>query len=94
MTPSYDLSLEPPADVPAFVLSSYDRMPQLPPVAMTMAGATAAKGRIYVDRSGAVRIEQYASADATEPDTYMILISGNSVGGTQPVGSEKVWVVQ
>ena len=29
------LSLDPPADVPAFVLSSYERLPQLPPLALT-----------------------------------------------------------
>ena len=33
--PVDELSLEPPADLPAFVLSSYERLPQLPPVALT-----------------------------------------------------------
>ena len=59
---------------------------------MTRLDNGTAKSRIYVDRSGAVRIEQYASADATEPETYMIL-SGHSVGSLETVGSEKVWVV-
>ena len=75
--PIQRLSLEPPSDVQALVLSSRDRLPALPPLAMTRLDDGSAKSRIYVDRSGAVRIEQYASADATEPDTYMIL-SGNS----------------
>jgi hypothetical protein len=48
---------------------------------------------MYVDRSGAVRFERYASADATEPETYRIL-RGDSVGSLEVVGSEKVWVVQ
>ena len=90
--PIEDLSLEPPTDVPALVLSSYDRLPELPPLAMTRLDDGTTSSRIYVDRSGAVRIEQYASADATEPDTYIIL-SGNSVGSLETVGSEKVWVV-
>jgi hypothetical protein len=91
--PVPDLSLEPPADVQAFVLSSYDRMPVLPPVAMTWLDDGSTKGRIFVDRSGAVRFERYASADATAPERYRIL-SGNSVGWLETVGSEKVWVVQ
>jgi hypothetical protein len=91
--PIRDLSLEPPTDVQAFVLSSYDWMPELPPVAMTWLDTSTAKGRIYVDRSGAVRFERYASADATEPTRYWIL-SGNRAGWLETVGSEKVWVVQ
>ena len=91
--PIQDLSLEPPTDVQAFVLSSYDRLPELPPLAMTRIDNGSAKSRMYVDRSGAVRFEQYASADATEPETYRIL-SGDSVGSLEAVGSEKVWVVQ
>ena len=47
------LSLEPPADLPAFVLSSYERL-QLPPVALTWHDSDSTKGRIYVDQSGAV----------------------------------------
>ena len=90
--PIKDLSLEPPTDVPAFVLSSHDRMPQLPPVAITTLGSDATKDRIYVDRSGAVRVERYASADATEPG-YTAILSGTRVGGTQTVGSNKVWIV-
>ena len=85
--PLPDLNLEPPTDVQAFVLSSYERMPQLPPVAMTRLDSGATKDRIYVDRSGAVRFERFASADATEPVTYMIL-SGTSFGRTPTVGSE------
>jgi hypothetical protein len=88
-----DLSLQPPTDVRAFVLSSYDRLPELPPLVMTRLDDGSAKSRMYVDRSGAVRFERYASADATEPETFRIL-SGDSVGSLEAVGSEKVWVVQ
>ena len=91
--PIKDLSLEPPADVPAFVQSSDERMPELPPVAITTIDSDARKGRIFVDRSGAVRIERYASADATEPDTSMIL-SGKRFGRTVTVGPDTVWVKQ
>jgi hypothetical protein len=89
--PVRDLSLEPPADLQAFVLSSHDRMPTLPPVAMTWLRDGSTTGRIYVDRSGAVRFEQYASIDAVEPTTYRIL-GGGRVGWLETVGSEKVWV--
>jgi hypothetical protein len=91
--PVRDLSLEPPTDVQAFVLSSYERLPALPPLAMTRIDNGSAKSRMYVDRSGAVRFEQYASADATEPETFRIL-NGDSVGSLEAVGSEKVWVLQ
>ena len=48
--------------------------------------------RVYVDRSGAVRIEGYASADTTEAASTTIL-SGTRVGETQPVGPKTAWLV-
>ena len=88
------LSLEPPADVPAFVLSSYERLPQLPPVALTWHDSDSTKGRIYVDQSGAVRFDQFASADATEPSSYRILSPNHRISGMASVESEAVWVEQ
>jgi hypothetical protein len=88
-----DLSLEPPTDIPAFVISTHDRMTQLPPVAITTLKSDATKDRIYVDRSGAVRLERYTSADATEPVTSMVL-SGTRFGRTMIVGTNTVWVEQ
>ena len=88
------LSLEPPADVPAFVLSSYERLTQLPPVALTWRDSDSANGRIYVDRSGAVRFDRFASADATEPSGYRILSPNHRVSGMATVDSEAVWVEQ
>ncbi len=90
-TPHLDLT--PPADIAAFVLSTYDRMPDLPPVAITTLTDGSVKGRIYVDRSGAVRFEHYATPDAPEPDTYEIL-SGTTMGQLATVGSTKEWVEQ
>lgn len=89
--PIQQLSLEPPADVAAFVLSSYERLPQLPPLALTWHGGGSDKGRIYVDRSGAVRFDRFASAEATEPSSYTIL-SDHRISGMAPVGSDEVWV--
>jgi hypothetical protein len=89
--PIDELSLEPPTDLPAFVLSSYERLPHLPPVALTWRNSDSTKGRIYVDRSGAVRFDQFASADATEPSAFQVL-SGNRISGVATVGSDKVWV--
>ena len=92
--PVDELSLEPPADLPAFVLSSYERLPQLPPLALTWHDSDSTKGRIYVDRSGAVRFDRFASADATEPASYRILSPDHRISGMAPVESEPVWVEQ
>jgi hypothetical protein len=92
--PVDELSLEPPADLPAFVLSSYERLPQLPPLALTWQDSDSTKGRIYVDRSGAVRFDRFASADATEPASYRILSPDHRISGMAPVESEPVWVEQ
>jgi hypothetical protein len=89
--PLPDLSLEPPADLPAFVLSSYERLPLLPPVALTWHDSDSAKGRIYVHRSGAVRFDRFVSAEATEPSSYTIL-SDHRISGMAPVESQAVWV--
>ncbi len=88
------LSLEPPADVPAFVLSSYERLPQLPPLALTWHDSDSTKGRIYVDQSGAVRFDRFASADATEPSGYRILSPNHRISGMASIESEAVWVEQ
>lgn len=88
-----DLTLERPDDVPAFVLSVYDRLPTLPPMAITTLEDGSIKGRIYIHRSGAVRFERYAALDATEPDTYKIL-SLVGRGEVISVGSERVWTEQ
>ena len=87
------LDLTPPGDLPAFVLSTYDRMPQMPPVAITTLTDGSVKGRMYVDRSGAVRFEHYATQDAPTPDTYKIL-KGTTMGQLAIVGSTKEWVQQ
>ena len=86
------LSLEPPADLPAFVLSSYERLPQLPPLALSWRGSDSTKGRIYVARSGAVRFDRFTSAEAAEPVSYRILSPDHRISGMAPVESEPVWV--
>lgn len=87
------LDLAPPADLQAFVLSTYDRMSQMPPVAITTLTDGSVKGRMYVDRSGAVRLEHYATQDAPTPDTYKIL-NGTTMGQLAIVGSTNEWVQQ
>jgi hypothetical protein len=89
--PIDELSLEPPADLPTFVLSSDERLLELPPVAFTWHDSDSAKGRVYVDRSGAVRFDRFTSAEATEPSSYTIL-SDNRISGMVPVESQPVWV--
>jgi hypothetical protein len=90
--PVDELSLEPPADVPAFVLSSYERLQQLPPVALAWQSNGLAKGRVYVDRSGAVRFDRFTSAEASEPSSYTILNANHRISGMAPVDSEAVWI--
>jgi hypothetical protein len=90
--PIDELSLEPPGDVPAFVLSSYERLPQLPPVALTWHDSESRKGRVYVDRSGTVRFDRFASAEATEPSSSTIVGADHRISGIAPVASEAVWV--
>ena len=62
-------------------------------MAITTLKSDATKDRIYVDRSGAVRLERFASADSTLPVTSMLL-SGTGFGRTLIVGANTVWVEQ
>ena len=87
------LDLSSPAQVEAFARSAYDRMPQMPPVEITTLSDGGTVGRLYVDSSGAVRLERYVSPDAKTPDTYEIL-KGTTMAQLASVGSEKVWVSQ
>jgi hypothetical protein len=91
--PIQDLSFEPPADVQEYVQFSYDRLPELPPLALTWHDSGSAKGRVYVHRSGAVRFDRFTSAESTEPSSYTVL-SDHRVSGMATVGSDKVWVEQ
>ena len=86
-----ELNLTPPPDLQAFVLSSYDRMPAMPPVAITTITDRVARDRISVGGSGAVRFDHFATPDALAPDTYEIL-NGTSKGQLATFGSGKVWV--
>ena len=87
------IDLAPPADVQALVLSTYDRMPELPPATISTLEDGSAKGRIYVGSSGAVRIERFDSADATEPTTFDVL-SGTTKAGLVAIGTDRFWVSQ
>jgi hypothetical protein len=88
--PFRDLTLEPPPDLPAFVRTAYSSMSQLPPMTITTIEDGSIAGRIYVDRSGAVRIEELESPPATEPRAYEVL-SGTSIGELLIVDSQPAW---
>jgi hypothetical protein len=88
--PIRDLTLEPPPDLPAFVRTAYSAMPQLPPMTITTIEDGSIAGRMYVDRSGAVRIEELESPSATEPRAYEVL-SGTSMGELLIVDSQPAW---
>jgi hypothetical protein len=59
---------------------------------LTWRDSDSTKGRIYVDRSGAVRLDRFASPDATEPASYRILNPDHRVSGMAPVDDEAVWI--
>lgn len=83
---------QPPADLPAFVQGTYARMPELPPVAMTV-DADGTKQRILVSDEGAVRIETYGSPDDTEPEAIRIY-RGTSMGEVLMVDGQPTWYEQ
>ncbi len=85
--PFKDLSLAPPKDLPTFVRSAYDAMPGLAPMTIGLVHDDGSRERINVDGSGAVRIEDFASADATTPETYEIL-KGTDVAKTMIVDGQ------
>jgi hypothetical protein len=89
--PFDDLDLAPPKDLLAFVRSTYENMPQLPPLTLTALQDGTTKRRIYVDGSGAIRIEKFASLEATEPGRYDVF-SGTSIASVVTVGSERRWL--
>ena len=62
-----DLSLAPPTDLPAFVRSTYELMPELEPMTISFVDGSR-KGRIYVDASRAIQTERFASPNDTEPE--------------------------
>ena len=85
-----DLSLDPPTDLPAFVRSTYDDMPKLQPMTITAVRNGATKIQILVDVTGAVRVNEFASIDATEPASYRIF-AGTTMAELTNIGTGSVW---
>lgn len=88
-----ELSLDPPTDLPAFVRSAYDDMPALEPMTITALRDETTKIRISVDASGATRIDEFATTDATEPRSYQ-LFAGTTKAELKDAGSRRVWYQQ
>jgi hypothetical protein len=86
-----DLDLTDSARVAALVGSTYTSMPLLPPMAITALGA--AKERIYVDRSGAVRFDYFATRGATSPERYRI-VNGTAMVELVMLDGSPAWVEQ
>jgi hypothetical protein len=91
-TPALD-PLGPPADLGAFVRSAYDDMPKLQPMTITALTDGTRKTRIYVDGSGAVRIEEFDTIQATQPSSYKIF-AGSTIAELAKIGSKRVWYKQ
>jgi hypothetical protein len=100
--PKPELSLEPPRDLQAYVVSAVEDAPIVRPVALTVVdhGRENASGevvgeqrmeRVYVDDSGSVRIERFASLDAASPVGYTIITDDRYVE-LAAQGNEQVWI--
>jgi hypothetical protein len=87
--PLDDLSIDPPADVPGFVLSTYSRLQSLEPVAIQTTDGTG-RGAIYVAADGDIRIERFSTREATEPDELRI-VSGADIFEIVTIDSQRMW---
>ena len=84
------LSLQQPSDMPAFARSAYEQMSQLPPMTIIALEDGASKRRILVDGDGSVRIERYATLDATKPETYQLYV-GTTVADVVLIDGRPAW---
>ena len=78
------------AEISTLVRSTYDRMPELPPLVLTGLVNGASYRRISVGQSGAVRVEELPSADASEPSEYTIY-AGGSIGELLRIDGKPYW---
>jgi hypothetical protein len=85
-----ELSLQEPSDMPSFVRSAYERMAQLPPMTITALEDGTTKRRILVDGRGSVRVEEFATPDATEPESYTLRV-GTTTGEVLTMDGRQVW---
>jgi hypothetical protein len=97
-----DLSIAPPSDVQAYAVSVVQDSPVVRPMAITMTADHGysslgdriegpVKTRILMDGAGSVRVEHFATAEATQPDTYKIITADRAVELAKQ-GSEPVWL--
>jgi hypothetical protein len=91
--PDADLSLERPADLAAFVDSSYTRLAELPALAITTLEDGTVKARFLYDGVGVVRYEHYDDPDATTPQMYRLISREQVAEITQLASGESVWLV-
>ena len=98
----HDLSVAPPPDVQAYAVSVVQDSPVVRPMAITVTADHGyssfgdriegpVKARIHMDGAGNVRIEHFATADASQPDTYKIITADRIVELARQ-GGESVWL--
>ena len=75
------------------VQSAYSRMPELKPLVLTTLEDGSKKERIEVGANGAIRIEEFASVDATAPSGYRIL-AGTELGQLFELDGKPYWYQQ
>ncbi|OGO56700.1 MAG: hypothetical protein A2V85_07705 [Chloroflexi bacterium RBG_16_72_14] len=87
-----DISIEPPADLPAFVRGAYDAMPGLGPVTIAVATDGRPSHRVSVDGSGATRIDTLKIGGG-EVEGYTIY-AGTRIGQLLLVDGRPSWYEQ
>ena len=99
--PTPDITIKPPPDLQAYMVSITQDSPIVRPMAFAFvddqyerwSGEIADQPvmqRVYLDETGAVRIERFSSVDSTEPDSIMIVTPDRRVELTRQ-GAEPVW---
>ena len=88
------ISLEPPADLPAFVREAYDAMPRLGPVTIAVATDGRPSHRVYVDGSGATRIDTLAVDGGEGKVDASTIYAGTRVGQLMFVDGRPAWYEQ
>jgi hypothetical protein len=102
LTPHPELSLDPPADLQAYMVSVAQDSPIVRPMALTIVddqyqldtgefSEQPVKERLYMDSAGDVRIERFASPTDTMPDGYRIFTPDRRVEMARE-GDEGVWI--
>jgi hypothetical protein len=85
------LSLEPPADVRAYVVDAYEGIAELPALSITILEVEGNKTRWTYNGAGILRLDHYFSPNDAEPG-LMRLYTDGVMAEEADLGGEQVWV--